>query len=39
MLKDTGQRELGRKYIDFLTSEAGQKAIAANGILPAETIQ
>ena len=39
MLKDTAKGELGRKYIDFLTSEAGQKAIAANGILPAETIQ
>ena len=39
MLEETSQRELGRKYIEFLTSEAGQKAIAANGILPAETIQ
>lgn len=39
MLEETSQRELGRKYIEFLTSEAGQKAIAANGILPAETIR
>lgn len=39
MLEETSQRELGRRYIEFLTSEAGQKAIAANGILPAEIIQ
>ena len=39
MLEDTAKGDLGQKYIDFLTSEAGQKAIAANGILPAETIQ
>ncbi len=39
LLEETSQRELGRRYIEFLTSEAGQKAIAANGILPAEIIQ
>ena len=38
MLKGTKQRELGQKYIDFMTSEQGQQAVATNGILPAKVI-
>jgi len=39
MLKDTGKGELGRKYIEFLISEAGQQAVATSGILPAKVIE
>jgi len=39
ILKDTSKGDLGRKYSEFLASEAGQEAMAANGILPLETIQ
>ncbi|HUU53331.1 MAG TPA: molybdate ABC transporter substrate-binding protein [Armatimonadota bacterium] len=39
MLKETEKRDVGRQYIDFLISEQGQEAIAANGILPVEVIE
>lgn len=39
MLKDTSKGELARAYSEFLTSEGGQEAMAANGILPLEAIQ
>ena len=39
MLKDTAKGELGRKYIEFLISEAGQQAVATSGILPAKVIE
>ena len=35
MLKTTTQRELSRKFVDFLVSEQAQKALAGTGVLPA----
>jgi molybdate transport system substrate-binding protein len=39
ILKESKKRDLGQRYIDFITSEAGQKAVATNGIRPAKEIQ
>ena len=34
MLKTTTQREISRKFVDFLASEQAQKALAGTGVLP-----
>jgi molybdate transport system substrate-binding protein len=39
ILKDSKNREAAQRYLDFLTSEEGQKAIAINGIKPASEIK
>ncbi len=38
-LKESRKKDLCQRYIDFMTSEEGQKAVATNGILPAKEIQ
>ncbi len=38
-LKESSKQDLGQRYIDFMTSEAGQSAVATNGIRPAKEIQ